>query len=36
MTFYFRKFLNSKDKVVAYAWKIKNKMPAGKSITSLD
>lgn len=30
MTFYFRKFLNSKDKVVAYAWKIKNKMPAGK------
>ena len=30
MAFYFQKFLNSKDKVVAYAWKIKNKMPAGK------
>ena len=30
MTFYFQKFLSSKDKVVAYAWKIKNKMPAGK------
>tara|TARA_Y100000385_G_scaffold112147_1_gene116349 strand:- start:68 stop:547 length:480 start_codon:yes stop_codon:yes gene_type:complete len=30
MTFYFQKFLNSKDKVVAYAWKIKNKIPAGK------
>ena len=30
MTFYFQEFLNSKDKVVAYAWKIKNKIPAGK------
>ena len=28
--FYFKKFLSSKDKVIAYAWKIKNKMPAGK------
>tara|TARA_B110000858_G_scaffold183325_1_gene223535 strand:- start:3538 stop:4017 length:480 start_codon:yes stop_codon:yes gene_type:complete len=30
MTFYFQKFLSSKDKVVAYAWKIKNEIPAGK------
>ena len=30
MTFYFQNFLSSKDKVVAYAWKIKNKIPAGK------
>ena len=30
VTFYFQKFITSKDKVVAYAWKIKKKMPAGK------
>ena len=30
MTFYFQKFLSSKDKIVAYAWKIKNEIPAGK------
>ena len=30
MTFYFQNILCSKDKVIAYAWKIKNKIPAEK------